>query len=112
MFYHSDRTRNSVLPMYAPMQCQNIFILDNIPRCLIVLEKNCKVVLIACNTASASAFQEVKSHVGNKAIVIDVINPVVDYYVWNGDEPGDFNNQLTYIRGDKIKPAPTITDPW
>jgi len=44
-----------------------------------LLEHNAKVILIACNTASASAFESLKSEFGNKTILIDVINPVVDY---------------------------------
>lgn len=44
-----------------------------------LLSKQCKVILIACNTASAVAFEEVKKNIGDKALVIDVINPVVDY---------------------------------
>ena len=44
-----------------------------------LLEHNAKVVLIACNTASASAFESLKSEFGNQTILIDVINPVVDY---------------------------------
>ncbi len=31
-------------------------------------------------------------------------NPVVDYYVWNGQEPENFDQELTFIRGDKIAP--------
>lgn len=46
-----------------------------------LLEQNCKLILIACNTASAAAYSVVEKHVGNQAIVIDVINPVVDYIV-------------------------------
>ena len=42
-----------------------------------MLEQNCKVILIACNSASANAFEEVKAHVGNKAVVMNVIDPVV-----------------------------------
>jgi glutamate racemase len=42
-----------------------------------LLEKSCKTVLIACNTASASAFDEVTRHVGDRAIVLNVIDPVV-----------------------------------
>ncbi len=42
-----------------------------------LLEKSCKTVLIACNTASASAFDEVTQHVGDRAIVLNVIDPVV-----------------------------------
>ena len=33
-------------------------------------------------------------------------NPVVDYYVWNGPEPDNFDDELTFIRGEKIPPAP------
>ena len=44
-----------------------------------LLENNCKVILIACNTASANAYEEVKKYVGDRAIVIDVINPTGEY---------------------------------
>jgi glutamate racemase len=44
-----------------------------------LLEQQCKVILIACNSASANAFDEVKTHVGNRAVVMNVIDPVVDY---------------------------------
>ncbi len=42
-----------------------------------LLEQNCKMIVIACNTASAIAYETVKKQVGRKAIVVDVINPVV-----------------------------------
>ncbi|MEN8203818.1 MAG: aspartate/glutamate racemase family protein, partial [Bacteroidota bacterium] len=42
-----------------------------------LLEQKCKVILIACNSASANAFEEVKEHVGTKAVVMNVIDPVV-----------------------------------
>jgi glutamate racemase len=44
-----------------------------------LLEKSCKTVLIACNTASASAFDEVTRHVGGRALVLNVVDPVVKY---------------------------------
>ena len=44
-----------------------------------LLEHNSKVVLIACNTASAAAFEYLKTEFGNKTILLDVINPVVNY---------------------------------
>lgn len=44
-----------------------------------LLEHNSKAVLIACNTASASAFETLKRNFGDKTILIDVIDPVVDY---------------------------------
>lgn len=37
-------------------------------------------------------------------------NPVVDYYVWNGSEPENFNNITTFIRGDKVGPEPKLLD--
>jgi glutamate racemase len=44
-----------------------------------LLERNSKVVLIACNSASASAFDSLKKEFKDKTIIIDVIDPVVDY---------------------------------
>ncbi len=32
-------------------------------------------------------------------------NHIVDYYVWNGSEPKDFDSATTFIRGDKIPPS-------
>jgi glutamate racemase len=44
-----------------------------------LLEHNSKVILVACNTASASAFDSLKGEFEERTILIDVINPVVDY---------------------------------
>lgn len=44
-----------------------------------LLSHNAKVVLVACNSASASAFDSLKEQFGKKVILIDVIDPVVDY---------------------------------
>jgi glutamate racemase len=44
-----------------------------------LLEHNSKVVLVACNSASASAFDSLKQEFQEKTILIDVIDPVVDY---------------------------------
>lgn len=44
-----------------------------------LLEHKAKVVLIACNSASASAFEYLKEQFGDKTILLDVIDPVVDY---------------------------------
>lgn len=43
-----------------------------------LLSKGCKIIVIACNTASSIAFEAVKKNVGNRALVLDVINPVVE----------------------------------
>ena len=44
-----------------------------------LLDHNSKVVLVACNSASASAFDSLKEEFKGKTILIDVIDPVVDY---------------------------------
>ncbi len=44
-----------------------------------LLEHNSKVVLVACNSASASAFDSLKKDFQGKTILFDVIDPVVDY---------------------------------
>jgi glutamate racemase len=46
-----------------------------------MLEQGCKVILIACNSASANAFEEVSAHVGDRAVVMNVIDPVVEQVV-------------------------------
>lgn len=45
----------------------------------VLLQHHCKVILIACNSASAAAFDLIKAYAGSKAKVINVIDPVVDY---------------------------------
>jgi glutamate racemase len=42
-----------------------------------LLSQGCKMIVIACNTASSIAYETVKQHVGTRALVVDVINPVV-----------------------------------
>lgn len=44
-----------------------------------LLEFRCKALVIACNSISSVAFESVKKHVGSRALVINVIDPVVDY---------------------------------
>lgn len=55
----------------------------SIKICDILLEKGCKVILIACNSASAAAYELIKAYVGSKALVLNVIDPVVDHVVNN-----------------------------
>lgn len=47
--------------------------------CDLLLRQQCKVILIACNSASAAAYELVKEYVGSKARVLNVIDPVVKY---------------------------------
>ncbi len=44
-----------------------------------LLEQQCKVIVIACNTASANAYDPIISATANSALVLDVINPVVEH---------------------------------
>jgi len=44
-----------------------------------LLDHDAKVVLIACNSASASAFDSLKKEFFDRTILIDVIDPVVEY---------------------------------
>lgn len=45
--------------------------------CDLLLKQQCKVILIACNSASAAAYELVKEYVGSKARVLNVIDPIV-----------------------------------
>lgn len=51
----------------------------SIKICNVLLQQNCKVILIACNSASAAAYELVKEYVGSKAKVLNVIDPCVNY---------------------------------
>lgn len=44
-----------------------------------LLKEKCKVILIACNSASSAAYDLVTEYVGKRAKVFDVINPTVDF---------------------------------
>jgi glutamate racemase len=44
-----------------------------------LLENHCKTIVIACNSASANAYEEVKEQVGGHSVVVNVIDPVIDY---------------------------------
>lgn len=44
-----------------------------------LLGQNCKVIVMACNSASANAFDLVKDVAGQKIPVLNVIDPVVSY---------------------------------
>ncbi len=43
----------------------------------LLLQQNCKLILIACNSASAAAYDLVKEYIGSQAIVMNVIDPVI-----------------------------------
>ncbi|TGE06395.1 glutamate racemase [Hymenobacter fodinae] len=45
--------------------------------CDLLLKQQCKLILIACNSASAAAYELVREYVGSKARVLNVIDPIV-----------------------------------
>lgn len=49
-----------------------------------LLEKECKLIVIACNTASSLAYQDLVDFLGDRIPVINVIDPVVDHLVNQG----------------------------
>lgn len=57
----------------ASIQAYSIKIAD------VLLKSECKLILIACNSASAAAYELVSAYVASKAKVFNVIDPVVDY---------------------------------
>jgi glutamate racemase len=82
-----------------------------------LLEKGCKVILIACNSASSNAFHEVRDFVGDKALVMNVIDPVIDF-VTRETEANNIGvigtkatiNSGTYLNGiHKIKPGMEVS---
>lgn len=43
-----------------------------------LIQQDCKAILVACNTATANAINEIKETAGEDVLVVDVINPVAD----------------------------------
>ena len=66
-----------------------------------LLDKKCKVIIIACNTASAHAFHELVHFLGDQVPIINVIDPVVDLMVQkdNAQKIGVIGTKST-IRSD------------
>jgi glutamate racemase len=57
----------------AALQAYSVKITD------FLISKGCKMIVIACNSASAAAFDLVKEYAGSKADIFNVIDPVVDH---------------------------------
>lgn len=57
----------------AAIQAYSIKITD------VLLAQGCKLILMACNSASSAAYELVREYVGSKAKVFNVIDPVVEY---------------------------------
>ncbi len=59
----------------AAIQAYSIKIAD------VLLKMNCKVIVIACNSASSAATELLKEYVGKRAHIINVIDPMVSLVV-------------------------------
>lgn len=55
----------------------------SIKICNLLLEQGVKTIVIACNSASAAAYELVKEYVGSRCQVLNVIDPMVDYVARN-----------------------------
>jgi len=49
----------------------------------VLLKKGCKVIVIACNSASSAAYELLKEYVNKEAKVINVIDPMVEWVAQN-----------------------------
>lgn len=47
--------------------------------CNVLLQQNCKIILIACNSASVAAYDLIREYVGSRASVMNVIDPMINY---------------------------------
>ena len=61
----------------AAIQAYSIKIAD------VLLKKNCKVIVIACNSASSAAYELLKEYVQDSVKVINVIDPMVKWVAEN-----------------------------
>jgi glutamate racemase len=62
-----------------------------------LLQENCKLILIACNSASAAAYDVLKKHIAGRALLLNVIDPTVRYLQQNfaGKKVGLIGTKLT-----------------
>lgn len=76
--------------------------------CDVLLSKGCKAILIACNSASAAAYDLIKAYVGSRAQVMNVIDPVIEYVTeeYKGKKVGLIGTKQTvgsHVYAKKLK---------
>lgn len=86
----------------AAIQAYSVKIAD------VLLKRNCKVIVIACNSASSAAYELLKEYVNQSVQVINVIDPMVDLVIqqFNGRRVGLIGTKRTVQSGiyaEKIK---------
>lgn len=82
----------------------------------VLLKHKCKVILIACNSASAAAYQLLKEYAGSRAKVMNVIDPMVKFVGENyaGKQVGLIGTKRTIASNvyqrkiDKLESAITL----
>ncbi|MEO1099962.1 MAG: glutamate racemase [Bacteroidota bacterium] len=57
----------------AAIQAYSIKITD------VLLEKNCKAIVVACNSASASAYNLLQEYAGKRVEIVNVIDPMIEF---------------------------------
>ncbi len=79
----------------ASIQAYSVKIAD------VLLRSGCKLILIACNSASTAAYELVKAYVASRAKVYDVIEPVIHYLKenHNGKKVGLIGTKQTVRSG-------------
>lgn len=90
----------------AAIQAYSIKITD------VLLQKGCKVIVIACNSASSAAYELLKEYVGKRVRIINVIDPMVKLVTssWAGKHVGLIGTKRTVQSGvynQKISQAPS-----
>jgi glutamate racemase len=64
-----------------------------------LLAQGCKMIVIACNSASAAAYDFVKEYVGKRALVLNVVDPMIAFlqkqYADNGKRVGLIGTKQT-----------------
>ncbi len=79
----------------AAIQAYSVKIAD------VLLKRNCKVIVIACNSASSAAYELLKEYVHQSVEVINVIDPMVDLVIreFNGRRVGLIGTKRTVQSG-------------
>lgn len=79
----------------AAIQAYSIRIAD------ILLKKGCKVIVIACNSASSAAYELLREYVRKDTHIINVIDPMVDYVLqhFEGHDIGLIGTKRTVQSG-------------
>lgn len=73
--------------------------------CDMLLKHDCKIILIACNSASAAAYELVKEYVGKRVPVVNVIDPVAMYVAqkFTNEKIGLIGTKQTINSGEHIR---------